>query len=667
MKPNKLSLDQDSLAIVAGAVQETFNSFFGFEPLISSKVTGEVEPLLPGANSKPIKTISASMTLSQSETEGTMTLIFPFKTCTALFKNILTRDEITVETKDLTEGLGEIANVVHGLVKEHLNLIGGDFQLCLPTIIIGFAYSHQKYQLNRALSHLFTLKYNTPYGPFDVELRKIKREDIFEIKKMNDTINAMIDSLREGFVVLDKKGFCTGIASKKAVDFLGYDPKGKELPFILSSNKTEWPSIIEWYEYLFVSEVDFKDLADLGPNQLPHKHLSVTVTYKPLMVGPVMEGVVLIFTDITNEMSANKRAEKSMIQSEMIMKFFSDRNLFLNTLDLFRSKISQYTSSDILTLDSQEVLRDLHTMKGCASALFMDILSTSAHNLETSLIDATKKTQDPRLLRANIFQIGITLSDTLSQFLKENRAYFGQNLSMIESRSVPLKNLHSYYQFLNILGMREIREKYVDTIMSLPIYSLLTPLEQCAYSTARKLNKSIEVIVSCDLSLKIIPEPYRGIIDSLNHVINNALDHGIESSELRLALNKPEAGRLTIEVQDDEDSFIHIIIQDDGQGINPEVIREHVASKMGINTQAEDDRTVINRIFDIGFSTKSAVDELSGRGIGLNAVLTEAHKMNGDVKVSSIIGKGTTFKISLPKIVTLSYSFDEITHRRSIA
>ena len=131
----------------------------------------------------------------------------------------------------------------------------------------------------------------------------------------------------------------------------------------------------------------------------------------------------------------------------------------------------------------------------------------------------------------------------------------------------------------------------------------------------------------------------------------HSVDHGIETPEERTKIGKSEFGQIIVEFSTDTKSLF-INISDDGQGIDPGKIRKKLVEK-GFNSDAESDQKVIQHVFDSQLSTKEQVTELSGRGVGMDAILIAAKKLNGNAKVESTIGKGMTLKIEVPYYNTI--------------
>jgi two-component system chemotaxis sensor kinase CheA len=140
------------------------------------------------------------------------------------------------------------------------------------------------------------------------------------------------------------------------------------------------------------------------------------------------------------------------------------------------------------------------------------------------------------------------------------------------------------------------------------------------------------------------------IRDPLTHMVRNAVDHGIESPDVRTKAGKPAEGRLSLHAFHEGGKVI-IEIADDGAGIDPQRVREKAVRSKAIT--AEDaarmsERELLNLIFQPGFSTADKVTQFSGRGVGMDVVRTNIEKIGGTVDVESRLGRGTTVKMKIP-------------------
>jgi two-component system chemotaxis sensor kinase CheA len=167
---------------------------------------------------------------------------------------------------------------------------------------------------------------------------------------------------------------------------------------------------------------------------------------------------------------------------------------------------------------------------------------------------------------------------------------------------------------------------------------------------AKQQDKLIEIKIDKS-DIHINPDLYKEFFSSLLHVFRNAIDHGIESREERIAKNKKEKATLYILFDRIGDNTFKTIIKDDGKGIDPKVIKDIASQKENLKSiefGSLSEKEIIQLIFRPGFSSKEEVSEISGRGVGMDAVKTEVEKLEGTIKVDSKIDIGTKFEIVLP-------------------
>lgn len=173
---------------------------------------------------------------------------------------------------------------------------------------------------------------------------------------------------------------------------------------------------------------------------------------------------------------------------------------------------------------------------------------------------------------------------------------------------------------------------------------------------SRELGKDIELVISggeTELDKSMVEK----IGDPLMHLVRNAMDHGIESPENRVAHGKPARGRLELNAYHDSGSIM-IEVVDDGGGLNRERI-EAKAIERGIIQpgQTLSDTEIYNLIFEAGFSTAEQVSNLSGRGVGMDVVRRNIQSLRGTVEVSSTAGEGSRFAIRLPLTLAIIDGF----------
>jgi two-component system chemotaxis sensor kinase CheA len=181
--------------------------------------------------------------------------------------------------------------------------------------------------------------------------------------------------------------------------------------------------------------------------------------------------------------------------------------------------------------------------------------------------------------------------------------------------------------------------------------NLLQKNQRIVRDIANNSQKEINVIISGD-DLKI-DKSYIELLDNpLVHMVRNAADHGIETTEDRKKKGKAEAGEITISLFEDDTNVVLEVI-DDGRGLDLEKLREKAIEKGVIKkNQTLEENDIINILFQSGISTAQEVTDVSGRGVGMDVVKTAIEAANGKILVETEKDKGSKFSIVLPKNVS---------------
>ncbi len=189
----------------------------------------------------------------------------------------------------------------------------------------------------------------------------------------------------------------------------------------------------------------------------------------------------------------------------------------------------------------------------------------------------------------------------------------------------------------------------VVSLRKVPVRGLFSKFPRVARGLASDLGKQLDVRIGGKEN-----EIDKSLVEDLDaplmHMIRNVCDHGIETPEERRARGVAEAGQLLLKC-DLTESHVIITVQDDGRGIDPQRLRDKAVAK-GIMTAAAakslPDDQAVDLIFHAGFSTAEEISDVSGRGLGLDVVRTTIREHSGDIKLTSQLGVGTTFRIEIP-------------------
>ena len=212
------------------------------------------------------------------------------------------------------------------------------------------------------------------------------------------------------------------------------------------------------------------------------------------------------------------------------------------------------------------------------------------------------------------------------------------------------ENIENPLMLKSLAHLAKLSKEIQNISMSLrmiPLKQTLQKMQRIVRDTSKALDKKV-ILEIIGEETEIDKTVLEHLADPLVHIVRNAVDHGLENTHERLMSGKSEEGRISIKAFHEGNNLV-IEVRDDGKGIDPSVIRAKAIEKKVIsaNSNLSDDE-LVNLIFHPGFSTKSEVSEISGRGVGMDVVKTNIEKLSGEVKVMTEMGKGSVFKVVLP-------------------
>ncbi|MBI6604385.1 MULTISPECIES: Hpt domain-containing protein [Pseudomonas] len=244
--------------------------------------------------------------------------------------------------------------------------------------------------------------------------------------------------------------------------------------------------------------------------------------------------------------------------------------------------------------------------------------------------------------------------DRHSQLQQLSRALFESASDLLdlketlERRNQDAHNLLQQQARINT----ELQEGLMRTRM-VPFERMLPRLKRIVRQVASELGKDVEFIVG-NAEGEMDRNVLERMVAPLEHMLRNAVDHGLESREVRLAAGKPQKGRITLDLTHEGGDII-FDMRDDGAGVPLDAVRRKAIKRGLLGPQQEiSDRDVLQFILQPGFSTAEKITQISGRGVGMDVVHEEVRQLGGSMVIDSTPGQGVHFRIRLPFTVSVN-------------
>jgi two-component system chemotaxis sensor kinase CheA len=455
------------------------------------------------------------------------------------------------------------------------------------------------------------------------------------LQNERDENAAMKDNLKVGFFLMDKQYLIQGQYSTALEKLFSVnDLRGKNFINILSDslNKKEIETLKDYFDMIVNRSFDKELLDDINPIQELNYVSVETGDRKTLNCGftSVSRGRKDVYIlgnilDITAEKELKTRLAEEAAGREEDMHFLFEviqgdpgvLHDFIDDMDYGFDQIDEILADKRLAPKdaSVNIYQAIHAIKSNAVILGLKTFGDKLHDLETEI----KTVQEQEAVFKDDLQ---RLSGAIKK-VKQNRKKLAGALQKIES--------------FKSAGKRKQGE-----------YVLVESLSRACAKVAEDLHKQVEFRVESIDPEVIEKGPRRMMKDTLMQLVRNAVYHGIEPPEERLAKGKPETGGIVLNISR-EPGLIEIRLKDDGKGLNYPKIKAK-AERLGLISPSEsDDRdALVQTLFAPGFSTAESADMHAGRGIGLNLVKDRVEELKGKIAVHSQPNAGTEFIISIP-------------------
>jgi len=288
----------------------------------------------------------------------------------------------------------------------------------------------------------------------------------------------------------------------------------------------------------------------------------------------------------------------------------------------------------------------------------LDRIAALTNELQISQLRVEQHQSDAKKISSLSQQLRRYWTKVIHSNIKSNRWEFSEGANLIMELDALCQNIDTSIRTTHAL-LKPLSTKLRDDVRQLrliPAETILNPLKRVVRDIAQTENKEVELIIEGG-QIEVDRVVLEKIRDPLIHLLRNAVDHGIESPDKRIQIEKSKTGQIKILLTQDGNN-INLSISDDGAGINIQTIKDK-AFELEFATREELDNMsnteISDYIFRPGFSSKHKISEISGRGVGLDVVRSNLQMIKGRVSVSSSEKLGSLFLLTIPFTMASEY------------
>ncbi len=476
---------------------------------------------------------------------------------------------------------------------------------------------------------------------YNAELETMVADRTEKLNKLTNIQKGMLNSLGQGFVLIDKDFEISPVYSNIAVEMFDGVPNQLGVKDIVALTGDDQALFKELNDFVFSGVVEFEDMVKLYPpkrtNNLQQK---IELHYEQVRnEKEELEYILVIGTDKTAEINSIEKFKSEWNFSQMILKLakskFTSNKIISESLDMIEQSIqlSLLKKKDYII----KIQRLVHTIKGGVSYFNgMDGIKEKCHELESFL--------GPYCEDENNFESADYLMSELVSIREHFHSFIDKYDDILQFKSKKSKKpiLESnILDFRNTLAakMPGLLATFDRNFCFVEISNFFEAYEDIIKEMSVTLNKKVNFkITGQEQSL---PEgDWGAVFSQLIHLVRNSLDHGIESPDNRLANGKSEFGNISLRFEVGADSLT-IVYADDGEGINLKKLEQKYP-------EIDSEEKAIKQILQGGVSSKAEVSDYSGRGVGVSALYEEIKRQSGQVTLTNFPNTGVQFVITIP-------------------
>ncbi len=466
------------------------------------------------------------------------------------------------------------------------------------------------------------------------------KEAMGALEKAHAGMRRVLDNVNEGLLTVDPVGVLSKQASAIVFEWFGPIGEANAWDYLGRGDK----AFKEAFELGFESFTDgfLPEVACLEqmPSRLNRGRAVYELRYRTLHDDDRFAGLLVIVTDITERLEADRIARQQIELVEIFQSIMKDRFGFgefyeeaCRTVSALVDAGSRQLSIDCGEPKATDQKAALHTLKGNCGLFGIASIAKLCHLIENRMEDEHRSATPVEL--EELAAAWHELSERLSMVLEGK----GDVVEIAKAE------FDEFMRKLLVNDQLDYLARIVGKWTFEPSRQRLQRVADQARSLAMRLGRDeIEVDIVSDNS-RLPPERWAPFWASFAHVVRNAVDHGLEPPEERISAGKNPVGKLRLRTEAVRDEVI-VEIADDGRGIDWPALRAK-AERQGVgDVNALSDQELL---FAEGLSTKDEASLVSGRGVGMGAIRQSCDRLGGSIEIETIRGQGTTVRFRIPK------------------
>ncbi len=470
-----------------------------------------------------------------------------------------------------------------------------------------------------------------------IGLDKIVQVRTHELSLAQRDMSLILDNIDQGFITVTLDGMMCGKTSAIVYQWFGTEER-KNSTFAdylrpIDANAADWFELgLESVADGFLpTEVAFEQL----PRLLKIGEKTLKLEYKAVLnTVEAVEKIIVVISDISELV---QRELSEGIQKQMLSVFehiMRDKMGFIDFVTETEQQFGLMRKQEYT--DLAHLKRLIHTVKGNAGIFGLTSIADECHALENQIVEEGEVPAEAQITA--LLDSWSTIRTKLDELLGQGRRRMDNVIKIddVEYRAI----LHAVLKGAD----PELIANMIHSWKLEPVHNRFGSLRQQAERLAKRMGKSEITVKILPNNIRVDKEHWAPFWSSLIHVIRNAIDHGLETSEERISQGKSPAGTLELHANVMHNELL-IGIKDDGRGINWDAVAQKAALKNLPNATHVD---LVQALFSDGISTKDVVTDISGRGVGMGAVLHACQQLGGSVEVLSQAQQGTEFIFRFP-------------------